>query len=82
MYLEGNLINDNTVLEVQKFSYGYNNNHFKIDINFVSSFYQNNNGIYTIYTMNGPYYTKEKIDLNPFFSLLMTLLNKVKIFCF
>ena len=73
MYLEGNLINDNTVLEVQKFSYGYNNNHFKIDINFVSSFYQNNNGIYTIYTMNGPYYTKEKIDLNPFFSLLMTL---------
>ena len=76
MYLEGNLINDNTVLEVQKFSYGYNNNHFKIDINFVSSFYQNNNGIYTIYTMNGPYYTKEKIDLNPFFSLLMTLSEK------
>jgi hypothetical protein len=76
MYLEGNLINDNTVLEVQKFSYGFNNNHFKIDINFVSSFYQNNNGIYTIYTMNGPYYTKEKIDLNPFFSLLMTLSEK------
>ena len=76
MYLEGNLINDNTVLEVQKFSYGYNNSHFKIDINFVSSFYQNNNGIYTIYTMNGPYYTKEKIDLNPFFSLLMTLSEK------
>ncbi len=76
MYLEGNLISDNTVLEVQKFSYGYNNSHFKIDINFVSSFYQNNNGIYTIYTMNGPYYTKEKIDLNPFFSLLMTLSEK------
>lgn len=26
--------------------------------------------------MNGPYYTKEKIDLNPFFSLLMTLSEK------
>ena len=73
LYLEGNLINDNTCIDISKFSKGYKIDPFELNIDFVSQYYKNDDGAYIIYSMNGPYYPKDQINLDPFISLLSTL---------
>ena len=76
LYLEGNLINDNTCIEISKFSKGFGMYFYDLNNDFVSQFYRNDDGVYIIYSMNGPYYPKNQINLDPFISLLSSLSQK------
>lgn len=76
IFLEGNLINDNTCIEISKFSKGFDMYSYDLINDFVSQFYKNDDGVYIIYSMNGPYYPKNQINLDPFISLLSSLSQK------
>ena len=76
IFLEGNLINDNTCIEISKFSKGFDMYSYDLNNDFVSQFYKNDDGVYIIYSMNGPYYPKNQINLDPFISLLSSLSQK------
>ena len=76
IFLEGNLINDNTCIEISKFSKGFDMYSYDLNNDFVSQFYRNDDGVYIIYSMNGPYYPKNQINLDPFISLLSSLSQK------
>ena len=76
IFLEGNLINDNTCIEISKFSKGFGMYFYDLNNDFVSQFYRNDDGVYIIYSMNGPYYPKNQINLDPFISLLSSLSQK------
>ena len=76
IFLEGNLINDNTCIEISKFSKGFEMYFYDLNNDFVSQFYRNDDGVYIIYSMNGPYYPKNQINLDPFISLLSSLSQK------
>lgn len=76
IFLEGNLINDNTCIEISKFSKGFDMYSYDLNNDFVSQFYRNDDGVYIIYSMNGPYYPKNQINLEPFISLLSSLSQK------
>ena len=66
IYVEGNLIENGTIIEVRNFRNGFEINEYSINYEQIKSFYKKSNSPYAIYSMNGPYFSKDTIDLTVF----------------
>ena len=66
IYIDGNLIENGTIIEVRSFRNGFDINEYSINYDQIKNFYNNSSNPYAIYSMNGPYFSKETIDLTVF----------------
>ena len=66
IYVEGNLIENGTIIEVRNFRNGFEINEYSINYDQIRSFYEKSRSPYAIYSMNGPYFSKDTIDLTVF----------------
>ena len=66
IYIDGNLIENGTIIEVRSFRNGFDINEYSISYDQIKDFYNNSSNPYAIYSMNGPYFSKETIDLTVF----------------
>ena len=66
IYVEGNLIENGTIIEVRNFRNGFEINEYSINYEQIKSFYEKSNSPYAIYSMNGPYFSKDTIDFTVF----------------
>ena len=66
IYIEGNLIENGKVIEVRDFKNIYEINEYSIQYDQIAIFYEKSSEPYAIYNMNGPYFSKENIDLSVF----------------
>lgn len=66
IYIVGNLIENGTIIEVRSFRNGFDINEYSINYDQIKDFYNKSSNPYAIYSMNGPYFSKETIDLTVF----------------
>ena len=66
IYIDGNLIENGTIIEVRSFRNGFDINEYSISYDQIKDFYNKSSNPYAIYSMNGPYFSKETIDLTVF----------------
>ena len=66
IYVEGNLIENGTIIEVRNFKNGFEINEYSINYEQIRVFYEKSTNPYAIYSMNGPYFSKDTIDLTVF----------------
>ena len=66
IYIVGNLIENGTIIEVTSFRNGFDINEYSINYDQIKDFYNKSSNPYAIYSMNGPYFSKETIDLTVF----------------
>ena len=66
IYIDGNLIENGTIIEVRSFRNGFDINEYSINYDQIKDFYNKSSNPYAIYSMNGPYFSKETIDLTVF----------------
>lgn len=76
IYVEGNLIENGTIIEVRNFRNGFEINEYSINYEQIAAFYKNNSDPYAIYSMNGPYFSKDTIDLTVFKQVTRQVANK------
>ena len=66
IYVKGNLIENGTIIEVRNFRNDFEINEYSINYEQIKSFYEKSHSPYAIYSMNGPYFPKDTIDLTVF----------------
>ena len=66
IYIEGNLIENGKVIEVRTFKNIYEINEYSLQYDQISYFYEKSSDPYAIYYMNGPYFSKDNIELSVF----------------
>jgi hypothetical protein len=76
VYIEGNLIEDGKVIEVNSFRSGYKIDEYTIKYEEISPFYQKSSDPYALYYMNGPYFFKDNTDASVFRDVLKQVAKK------
>lgn len=76
VYIEGNLIENGNVIEVSYFKNIYEIHEYSISYEPISNYYKSSLDPYAIYYMNGPYYSKDNIDLSVFNNVIKQVANK------
>lgn len=66
IYIDGTLIENGTIIEVKNFKNGFDINEYSISYDQIKGFYNKSSNPYAIYSMNGPFFSKETIDLTVF----------------
>ena len=70
VYIEGDLIDDSKIIEVQNYKNIYDIIEYNISIDSILPFYKESPDPYAIYYMNGPYFSKDSKDLSVFNDVL------------
>ncbi len=70
VYIEGDLIDDSKIIEVQNYKNVYDIIEYNISIDSILPFYKESPDPYAIYYMNGPYFSKDSKDLSVFNDVL------------
>ena len=76
IYIEGNLVENGKVIEVRSFKNIYEINEYTLQYDQISYFYEKSSEPFAIYNMNGPYFSKENIDLSVFNNVIKQVANK------
>ena len=66
IYIEGNLVENGKVIEVRTYKNIYEINEYSLHYDEISYFYKKSSDPYAIYYMNGPYFSKDNIELSVF----------------
>ena len=76
IYIEGNLIENGTTIEVRDFKNGFEINEYSINYEQINYFYQRSLEPYAIYSMNGPYFSKDILNLTVFKKVIHEVASK------
>ena len=66
IYIEGNLVENGKVIEVRNFKNIYEINEYSLHYEEIAYFYEKSSEPFAIYSMNGPYFPKNNVDLSVF----------------
>ena len=76
IYIEGRLIEDEKTIEIINFKNGFDIAEYSINYEQIKYFYEKSSDPYALYTMNGPYFSKDNIDLTVFNSVIKQVAAK------
>ncbi len=76
IYIEGDLVDNGKTIEVRNFKNIYEISEYSIPYEQTSFFYEKNPEPYSLYYMNGPYFSKENMDLSIFKDVIIQVAYK------